>query len=186
MQTNPVITVALTTHQAEAFAQFLKRVGLSDYAALAQGQQEAYAMLSAGEAIRDELAHAGYAPRWTDKRLKKKCRHYLFSSCLRSYWLGYRPVWYLKTVQKALKTTQNSLPAPLQVRWRAPAQLAPCPHVRVRQNVLLEKIPFNPCKPFSANAAKPPPGKNLPLAAFAPMRDACEPAPRLSKMLCFL
>ena len=63
MQTNPVITVALTTHQAEAFAQFLKRVGLSDYAALAQGQQEAYAMLSAGEVIRNELASAGYAPR---------------------------------------------------------------------------------------------------------------------------
>ena len=57
------ITVTLTNSQAEAFAQFLKRVGLSDYAALAQGQQEAYAMLSAGEVIRQELARAGYAPR---------------------------------------------------------------------------------------------------------------------------
>jgi hypothetical protein len=63
MQTPVAITVSLTANQAEAFAQFLKRVGLSDYAALAQGQQEAYAMLSAGEAIRDELASAGYAPR---------------------------------------------------------------------------------------------------------------------------
>lgn len=63
MQTNPVITVTLTDIQAEAFAQFLKRVGLSDYGALAQGQQEAYAMLNAGEAIRQELASAGYAPR---------------------------------------------------------------------------------------------------------------------------
>ena len=63
MQTNPVITVTLTANQAEAFAQFLKRVALSDYAALAQSQQEAYAMLSAGEVIRDELARAGYAPR---------------------------------------------------------------------------------------------------------------------------
>ena len=63
MQTTATITVNLTTHQAEAFAQFLKRVGLPNYAALAQGQQEAYAMLSAGEAIRDELARAGYSPR---------------------------------------------------------------------------------------------------------------------------
>jgi hypothetical protein len=63
MQTAVAITVSLTANQAEAFAQFLKRVGLSDYAALAQGQQEAYAMLSAGEVIRDELARAGYTPR---------------------------------------------------------------------------------------------------------------------------
>lgn len=63
MQTAATITVTLTSSQAEAFAQFLKRVSLSDYAALAQGQQEAYAMLSAGEAIRQELASAGYAPR---------------------------------------------------------------------------------------------------------------------------
>lgn len=63
MQTNPTITVNLSDAQAEAFAQFLKRVGLSDYAPLAVNQEEAYAMLSAGEAIRQELAHAGYAPR---------------------------------------------------------------------------------------------------------------------------
>ena len=63
MQATATITVALTAYQAEAFAQFLKRVGLSDYAALAQGQQEAYAMLSAGQAIGQELASAGYAPR---------------------------------------------------------------------------------------------------------------------------
>lgn len=63
MQTTATITVSLTTSQAEAFAQFLKRVGLPNYAALAQGQQEAYAVLSAGEVIRNELASAGYAPR---------------------------------------------------------------------------------------------------------------------------
>ena len=63
MQTTATITVSLATNQAEAFAQFLKRVGLSDYAALAQDQQEAYAMLNAGEAIRQELASAGYSPR---------------------------------------------------------------------------------------------------------------------------
>ena len=63
MQTSVAITVSMTANQAEAFAQFLKRVSLPNYAALAQGQQEAYAMLSAGEAIREELARAGYAPR---------------------------------------------------------------------------------------------------------------------------
>jgi hypothetical protein len=63
MPTNPTITVTLTNTQAWAFAEFLKRVGLADYAALAVDQEEAYRMLSAGEAIRQELAHAGYAPR---------------------------------------------------------------------------------------------------------------------------
>jgi hypothetical protein len=63
MQTTVTITVALSDAQAEAFAQFLKRVGLSDYAALAQGLDEAYAMLGAGEAIREGLRQAGYAPR---------------------------------------------------------------------------------------------------------------------------
>lgn len=65
MQTDPAvtITVVLTSAQAWAFAEFLKRVGLSDFAALAVDQQEAHAMLSAGAAIRQELAHAGYAPR---------------------------------------------------------------------------------------------------------------------------
>lgn len=63
MQTPVVLTVTLTPIQAEAFAQFLKRVGLSDYQALAIDLEEAYAMLSAGQAIREELARAGYAPR---------------------------------------------------------------------------------------------------------------------------
>jgi hypothetical protein len=65
MQTDPAITITVTLSdtQAEAFAQFLKRVGLSDFAPLAVGQEEAYAMLSAAAAIRQELAHAGYAPR---------------------------------------------------------------------------------------------------------------------------
>ena len=65
MQTDPAITITVTLSdaQAEAFAQFLKRVGLTDFAPLAVGQEEAYAMLSAATAIRLELAHAGYAPR---------------------------------------------------------------------------------------------------------------------------
>ena len=64
MQTDSTtITVTLTNAQAWAFAEFLKRVSLADYAALAVDQEEAYRMLSAGEAIRQELANAGYAPR---------------------------------------------------------------------------------------------------------------------------
>ena len=65
MQTDPAvtITISLTSAQAWAFAEFLKRVGLSDFAALAVDQEEALAMLSAAAAIRLELAQAGYAPR---------------------------------------------------------------------------------------------------------------------------
>ena len=65
MQTDPAVTITVTLSDAQAwaFAEFLKRVGLSDFAALAVDQPEAHAMLSAGAAIRQELAHAGYAPR---------------------------------------------------------------------------------------------------------------------------
>ena len=62
-QRMPVITVMLSTQQAWAYAQFLKRVGLNDYRALAGDLDEAYLMLHAGEAIRHELRQAGYAPR---------------------------------------------------------------------------------------------------------------------------
>ena len=55
--------LTLSEAQAEAFAQFLKRVGLSDYRALAASEVEAYDMLHAGERIRQALADAGYAPR---------------------------------------------------------------------------------------------------------------------------
>ena len=63
MQIPVTITVMLSADQAEAYAQFLKRVGLSDYAALAVDQEEAYRMLAAGEAIQDALRQAGHAPR---------------------------------------------------------------------------------------------------------------------------
>lgn len=62
-QPDPTITVELSTRQAWAFAQFLKRVGQRDYRALAIDDEEAYLMLDAGEAIRSELRQAGYAPR---------------------------------------------------------------------------------------------------------------------------
>jgi len=64
LQPAPVtITVVLSTTQAWACAQFLKRVGLTTYLALAPHLDEAYEMLAAGEAIRAQLQRAGYAPR---------------------------------------------------------------------------------------------------------------------------
>lgn len=57
------VNVELTDAQANAFAQFLKRVGLSDYRPLAVDNDEAYVMLTAGEAVRAALREVGYAPR---------------------------------------------------------------------------------------------------------------------------
>jgi hypothetical protein len=60
----PVQLVAeLTDQEAEDYAQFLKRVGFSDYRNNAVDHDEAYRMLAAGEKIRSALAEAGYAPR---------------------------------------------------------------------------------------------------------------------------
>lgn len=58
-----VVTVKLSDLEAWEFAQFLKRVGLSDYRSLAEGAGEAACMLRAGEKIRSALAAVGYAPR---------------------------------------------------------------------------------------------------------------------------
>ena len=49
--------------EAEAFAEFLKRAGHSDYRALARTDDEAFAMLYAADGLRDALAVAGIAPR---------------------------------------------------------------------------------------------------------------------------
>ena len=57
------ITADLLDDEAWAFAQFLKRVGYSDYRKLAASDQEAYEMQSAGEVLRRSLAAQGYAPR---------------------------------------------------------------------------------------------------------------------------
>ncbi len=57
------ITVTLTTAQAEAYSQFLKRVGFSDYKSNAVDKAEAYDMVDAGEVLRTALAEAGYSPR---------------------------------------------------------------------------------------------------------------------------
>jgi hypothetical protein len=57
------ITVILTTAQAEAYSQFLKRSGYSDYQFKALDKAEAYDMVDAGEVLRTALAEAGYSPR---------------------------------------------------------------------------------------------------------------------------
>ncbi|MFZ2170555.1 MAG: hypothetical protein WAW61_13080 [Methylococcaceae bacterium] len=57
------ITAELTTEQAWQFAQFLKRVGFTDYRALAENDAQTYEMRSAGDVIREALAEAGYSPR---------------------------------------------------------------------------------------------------------------------------
>lgn len=58
-----IVTVELSDAEAWEYAQFLKRVGLSDYRLLAEGASEAASMLRAGEKIRGALAAVGYAPR---------------------------------------------------------------------------------------------------------------------------
>lgn len=57
------VTVVLTRPQALAFAQFLKRASFNDYAANALNTDECMDMQEAGEALREALARAGYAPR---------------------------------------------------------------------------------------------------------------------------
>lgn len=58
-----IIRLELNEEQACALAQFLKRVGYSDYRTLAASEQEAYAMQEAGEQLRTALAEQDIAPR---------------------------------------------------------------------------------------------------------------------------
>lgn len=53
----------LTDAQAWNLAQFLKRVGFSEFRANAQDENEAYAMRDAADIVRRALADVGYAPR---------------------------------------------------------------------------------------------------------------------------
>ena len=57
------LTVELTDAEAWNLAQFLKRVGFSDFRTNAQDDQEAYAMRDAADRVRVALAEVGYAPR---------------------------------------------------------------------------------------------------------------------------
>ncbi|MDQ1925097.1 DUF7706 family protein [Massilia pseudoviolaceinigra] len=58
-----IIEVELPDDLAMALAQFLKRVGYSNYLSLAIDKQEAYEMVDAGEKVREALADKGFAPR---------------------------------------------------------------------------------------------------------------------------
>ena len=58
-----IITLEITEQEAEAFSEFLKRMGLSDYQAKAQTTDEAYQMQDAGEKIRKTLEEHGFSPR---------------------------------------------------------------------------------------------------------------------------
>ena len=57
------LSCLLTDGEAWNLAQFLKRVGFSDFRANAQDDAEAYAMRDAADRVRAALAEAGYAPR---------------------------------------------------------------------------------------------------------------------------
>lgn len=58
-----IIDIDVTDKQAWAFAQVLKRIGFSEYRHLSRDDAEAYAALSASEAVREALAKNGYNPR---------------------------------------------------------------------------------------------------------------------------
>jgi hypothetical protein len=57
------VTVELTDMEAWNFAQFLKRMGFSDFRSNARNEAEAYAMRDAADRLRAALGEAGYAPR---------------------------------------------------------------------------------------------------------------------------
>ena len=57
------LAVELTDDQAWNLAQFLKRVGFSDFRSNAQNEEEAYAMRDAANRVAVALREAGYAPR---------------------------------------------------------------------------------------------------------------------------
>lgn len=60
---NVTFTVSLNEWEALVYAQFLKRVCLSDYQIRAANDDEAYTMMYAGEKVREALAEKGFAPR---------------------------------------------------------------------------------------------------------------------------
>lgn len=57
------LTIELTDDEAWNLAQFLKRVGFSDFRNNALDDTEAYAMKAAAERVQMALASAGYSPR---------------------------------------------------------------------------------------------------------------------------
>ncbi len=53
----------LSNEEADAFAQWLKRAGFTQYRQLAIDDEDAYRMQAAAEQLRVALALAGFAPR---------------------------------------------------------------------------------------------------------------------------
>ena len=61
--TTTTITVVLSDEQAEALAQFCKRVGFATFRDYAKNEDEAYIMQDAMEVLAKELAESGHNPR---------------------------------------------------------------------------------------------------------------------------
>lgn len=53
----------LSSVEAEALAEFLKRVGVSDFRSLARSDEEAYLMQAGAAKVAKSLADAGFDPR---------------------------------------------------------------------------------------------------------------------------
>ncbi len=62
MSKNQII-LELSSEEAEALAQFFKRITLSDYRKLAADNDESYVMKDAGDAVTKALREAGFSPR---------------------------------------------------------------------------------------------------------------------------
>lgn len=63
MDTPVTVSMALTDDQALALAQFVKRVGWSEFRTNAVDDNEATMIRSAVDVLQQSLADAGYAPR---------------------------------------------------------------------------------------------------------------------------
>ncbi len=57
------LSVSLSEQEAWDLAQFLKRVGFTDFRNNAVDDEEAYRMLAVGEMVRRSLVAVGYSPR---------------------------------------------------------------------------------------------------------------------------
>lgn len=57
------IPLELTSDEAEAMAQFFKRVTLTTYRQHAANNEEAYVMKDAGDVLSKALREAGFSPR---------------------------------------------------------------------------------------------------------------------------
>jgi len=57
------LNVELPSDEADALAEFLKRVGFSDFRSLAKSDEEAYLMQAGAVKVAKSLADAGFNPR---------------------------------------------------------------------------------------------------------------------------